>query len=207
MMQIVGLLYDLFMLYFEKRHGRHLRRILCHNVSGKILDVGSGTGANLRFIKESTRSMIDKTELTLVDPNKNFNMRAKQKAQKLGLNVNIEAVPFEDFDTDDRYDYVLSSLTMCSCKDLQLYTQNAMKLLKPGGEFRFMEHTYSENRYLRKGQQIIDKIIVHVFREHPHLTRPIIETIQSFDWNCELVSSRTIVFPICRVVLGVCKQK
>ncbi|KAL0204894.1 hypothetical protein P9112_000201 [Eukaryota sp. TZLM1-RC] len=205
-MTIKGFLYDKFMSLFERKLGRALRSQLCDGISGRVLDIGSGTGANLPYIKKSADQKGDFVEVVSVDPSSSFNSVSEKRAADLGLHHTIVETMFEEYSSSQPFDYIISSLTMCSCADLERYTLNALSLLKPGGEFRFLEHTYSYRPLLRYLQTVIDKITHFLTQKPGHLTRPIVETIESSFPLCTILEERNTVFPICRFVLGVGKS-
>ncbi|KAH3849287.1 putative methyltransferase-like protein 7A [Dreissena polymorpha] len=101
-----------------------------------ILEVGAGSAANLQFFPVNT-------ELTCLDPNTNFVGYIKSNLEKCNKVVSAEIVqgyaedmPFKS----DTFDVVVSTLVLCSVKDVEKSLREIKRVLKPGGMFVFLEH-------------------------------------------------------------------
>ena len=114
--------------------------------TGKVLELGGGTGANLSFYGPDV-------ELTVAEPSPDMAKRLRVKAAEMGLDVQIvpaggENVPFPD----DSFDNVVSTLVMCSVDDLPTTLQEARRVLRPGGAFYFFEHVLASGGMRRRLQ-------------------------------------------------------
>jgi len=114
--------------------------------TGKVLELGGGTGANLSFYNPEV-------ELIVAEPNPHMASRLHQKAADLGREVTIvpdggESLPF----SDNSFDSVVSTLVMCSVKDLGVTLQEARRVLKAGGTFYFFEHVLASGGIRRTYQ-------------------------------------------------------
>ncbi len=110
------------------------RPFVAGEATGKVLEIGAGTGANLAFYSP-------KVSLTAADPNPHMLRRLKHKAETLGLSVEVlelgaEALPM----ADDSLDTVVSTLVLCSIGDPAKALGEVRRVLVPGGELRFIEH-------------------------------------------------------------------
>ena len=114
--------------------------------TGKVLELGGGTGANLSFYGPDVK-------LTVAEPNADMARRLRRKAAEMGLDVQIvpsggEKVPFPD----GSFDNVVSTLVMCSVDDLPTTLQEARRVIKPGGAFYFFEHVLASGGMRRRLQ-------------------------------------------------------
>src|SRR5260221_13743349 len=102
--------YDNIMKDAENKGLRDWRRILLKNISGDILELGCGTGANLEFYPSTIKRLV------LTEPNLFMYQRSKTKIalQKLNnieiLNDKAESLSL----SDASFDIVVCTLVLCS---------------------------------------------------------------------------------------------
>jgi ubiquinone/menaquinone biosynthesis C-methylase UbiE len=107
---------------------------------GNVLEIGVGTGFNLRYYPEAV------TAITITDPLDGMLARAKKKAAAEGKEVtatraSAEALPYED----GSFDTVVASLVLCSVDDQDRSLAEIRRVLRPDGRYLFMEHVRSED--------------------------------------------------------------
>jgi ubiquinone/menaquinone biosynthesis C-methylase UbiE len=118
----------------ERRWAAMLREQLVASVAGKVLEIGAGTGANLRFYRSAD-------QVTASEPS--AAMRARLAA-KLGqaevpidvVNAAAGALPFPDAS----FDAVVSTLVLCTVPDQRQALGEIRRVLRPGGRPVFFEH-------------------------------------------------------------------
>jgi len=123
------------------------RRQLLDGVSGKILEIGFGTGLNLPCYPA------DVHQLTTVDPNIGMNRRAEKRIKQHGIEVDrriisSELLPFEE----GSFDCVVSTFTLCSIEQVDQALSEVYRVLKIGGRFLFLEHGLSSEPKVSKWQ-------------------------------------------------------
>lgn len=79
-----------------------------------------------------------------IEPDLYMRTRAERKTEDIGLDITIqqaraESLPFDD----EHFDVVIASLVFCTIPDMEKALQEVHRVLKPGGEFRFLEHVRS----------------------------------------------------------------
>lgn len=141
---IFARLYDPVMRPAERTVLTEHRRYLVDGISGAVLDLGAGTGAMFPYFKEATADSANVT-LYAVEPDPHMRRQADERARKLGLDIEIEsagaeALPF----ADNSFDIVIASLVFCTIPDFDIALSEVARVLKPGGEFRFLEHVRGE---------------------------------------------------------------
>jgi len=101
---------------------------------GRVVELGGGTGRNLPLYG-------DGVELTVVEPNPHMAARLNERAAEVGRQVTVvpdraEALSF----ADGSFDFVVSTMMLCSVKDLEASILEARRVLAPGGTWVFLEH-------------------------------------------------------------------
>ncbi|MEV5838541.1 class I SAM-dependent methyltransferase [Nocardia sp. NPDC052112] len=127
--------YSAAMIVTEPTLIRPLRTILLASARGDLLIVGLGPGHDLRHIPPGV------TSVTAVEPNPAMRAVALRRAERLDTAVEIidsvaESLPFPD----DSFDTVLTSVVLCSVRDVSASLAQIRRVLRPGGELLVLEH-------------------------------------------------------------------
>ncbi len=110
------------------------KRALLGRLHGNILEIGPGTGPNLAYFSPDVHWLG-------VEPNPAMHPYARREAQRLGLNIELRDGDSERLPvTDNSMDAVVSTTVLCSVHDLAQTLQEVLRVLKPGGQFVFIEH-------------------------------------------------------------------
>lgn len=123
---------------------------LFESLSGKVLEIGPGTGANLDYYPEGVA-------LIGLEPSPHMQRYLQNKAEETGRKIKIITGVAEDIPLEDEsVDSVVSTLVLCSVSDPQIALSEIKRVLKPGGQFLFLEHVAAhENRFLRIIQHLV----------------------------------------------------
>ena len=102
---------------------------------GRILEVGFGTGRNLDHYPPGV------TRIEALDPDGNLDRYARPRIAAAAIEVDFHRLdaarlPF----ASDSFDTVVCTLTLCSIADVEHALDEIRRILKPGGEFLFLEH-------------------------------------------------------------------
>jgi ubiquinone/menaquinone biosynthesis C-methylase UbiE len=125
--------YDWLMAPLEAAGLRTLRQLMLAHATGRVLEVGAGTGANLGFYPVGC-------QLTLTDPIGD-NLRIALNKAPPGSRLCIvrssgEELPF----ASQSFDTVVATLTLCSVARPQAALQEVARVLQPGGQLLLLEH-------------------------------------------------------------------
>ena len=108
--------------------------ILFKNISGSILELGPGTGINFQYFRRDI-------QWTGIEPNEMMHPYIKRKAEEFGIKHQLLTDSAEQLSArDESYDYVISTIVLCSVNDVQKTLEEIKRVLKPGGKFIFLEH-------------------------------------------------------------------
>ena len=130
---IEAALLDVVVLRSRGRLGDRLKETI-GALTGTIVELGPGTGVNLRYYAPGVR-------VIAVEPNPVMRDKLATNAQRHGVDIDIRAVRGERIDVDDgSADAVLATLVLCGVDDPAQVITEAHRVLKPGGSFFFMEH-------------------------------------------------------------------
>jgi len=111
---------------------------LLAGLSGRVLEVGAGNGMNFGHYPGSVR------EVVALEPEGYLRSKAELAAQAASIKVSVqpglaEKLPFPD----GSFDAAVASLMLCTVGDQPRALTELRRVLKPGGELRFMEHVRS----------------------------------------------------------------
>lgn len=110
------------------------KKNLFSNLHGTVLELGPGTGTNLPYFPKNINWVG-------IEPNPFVYPYLFKKAEQLGLHIQIqrgtaEQIPF----LSDSIDFVISTIVLCSVRDLSATLREIQRILRPGGRFLFIEH-------------------------------------------------------------------
>lgn len=141
------------------------KRELFKNHPNTVVEIGSGAGANMRYLKKGTK-------LIAIEPNIHMHKNLKKSANKYGINLEIKILIGESIDLpDNSCDFVISTLVLCTVEDPEQCISQIKRILKPSGKFVFIEHVKAkDNSMLALIQNILHKPW-HWFFEGCHTNR------------------------------------
>ena len=164
--------YDTFMTAPEKAVLRDHRRALLGRVSGRVLEIGGGTGANLPFYGEGVE------EIVITEPEEPMARRLERKLADHRLPARVVRAPAETLPFDDgSFDFAVSTLVLCTVNDPERALGEIRRLLKADGALVFMEHVRSDAPRLARWQDRLEGLQVRIGHGcHPN--RPTLDTIE-----------------------------
>jgi ubiquinone/menaquinone biosynthesis C-methylase UbiE len=128
-----------------------MRQGLLADATGRVLEIGAGTGANLPYYDSSIESLV------LTEPEPPMMRRLQRAAREHAplaqvLRASAEDLPFED----DSFDTVVSTLVLCGVDDQPRALREARRVLRPGGRLLFLEHVRADDPGLARFQDRIN---------------------------------------------------
>ncbi len=166
-------LYDPFLWLSERLGMASRRRALLAEASGAVLEIGAGTGLNLR------RYPAGLAELVLVEPGEPMADRIDLSRAPEGVPARLVRAPAEQLPfAADTFDTVVSTLVLCTVSDPGRAVAEAARVLKPGGRLLFCEHVEAKPGWRRALQQRSARPWA-AFADGCRCDRPTLATIES----------------------------
>jgi ubiquinone/menaquinone biosynthesis C-methylase UbiE len=127
----------------EKEVGEHRDELLA-GLSGRVLEIGAGNGASFGHYPPTV------DELIAAEPEAYLRSKAEGAARDAAVPIVVseataDRLPFEDAS----FDAAVASLVLCTVPDQLRALRELRRVLKPGGELRFMEHVRGDGRKAR----------------------------------------------------------
>lgn len=113
------------------------RRENLAGLTGRVLEVGAGTGTNFAFYPDTV------TEVVAVEPEVRLLEVAAGAAAAAPVKVSLTAGTVESLAAGEPFDAVVCSLVLCSIDDPETVLRQLLARLRPGGELRYFEHVAS----------------------------------------------------------------
>ena len=135
----------------ERRGGAERRRQLLRGLSGRVVEVGAGSGVSFAYYPSAV------SELIAIEPEPALRARAVRAAKGAPIPVQVldgvaERLPVPDASVDA----AVFAGVLCSVDDPSRVLDEARRVLRPGGELRFYEHVIARNARLRGLQRLLD---------------------------------------------------
>lgn len=119
--------------------------------TGRVIELGIGTGLNLAFYDAQKV-----TEIVGVDPAAEMHNKARERAAQTPIPVETVALELAQIAADDdSFDTAVTTFTLCTIPDAVAALQEVRRVLKPGGELLFCEHGKSPDASVYVWQQRI----------------------------------------------------
>jgi ubiquinone/menaquinone biosynthesis C-methylase UbiE len=178
--------YDSFMKSSEREGLLDMRRGLVDQAAGRVLEIGGGTGLNLRHYGLQVNS------LTITEPDPSMLKRLERRVDADRPATTVLRAPAEDLPFEDgTFDTVVSTLVLCGVDDQPRAVREIRRVLRPGGALLFLEHVRSDDpKAARKQDRMnwLNRLVVCC-----ECNRPTLHTIE--DAGFEVGSLQNVSMP------------
>lgn len=138
--KIFAKFYDKFMNSFEKKIAKDRKKL--GQLTGLVLDVGSGTGINFEYFNNSV-------QVFAVEPSRPMQDKSLKKVKEKNItliNLGINDVKLQSIIKNHSIDTIVSTLVLCTIPNPDLALENFKRWLKPNGKLIVLEHIHSEKK-------------------------------------------------------------
>lgn len=149
-----------------------LREQVCDGLSGRVLEVGFGSGLNVHAWPAAVTA-VDAVEPSDVGWVLAADRRAAARVPVARVGLDGQRLGA----ADDSYDAVLMTFTLCTVPDPALVLSEARRVLRPGGALHALEHGLSPDAGVARWQRRLDGVQgrvaggCHLSRDAPALVR------------------------------------
>ena len=147
--------YDRMTAATERAGLAEMRRKLLASASGRVLELGAGTGHNLEHYTAAV------TELVMTEPDPHMASRLRERlAEDPGAagNPSVIEASAEDLPFDDgSFDAVVATLVLCTIPNPQQALAEARRVLVAGGKLLFLEHVRSTRPRAARWQDRLER--------------------------------------------------
>jgi ubiquinone/menaquinone biosynthesis C-methylase UbiE len=148
-----------------------LRRRVCAELAGDVVEIGFGSGLNVPFYPRAV------SRVSAVEPADVSWKLADRRLRSSGVPVKRagldgQSLPF----ADDSYDAALTTWTLCTIPDVAGALREVRRVLKPGATLHFLEHGLAPDESVRRWQRRLEPVQKRAFGGC-HLTRPVVDLL------------------------------
>ena len=130
----------------DRRYGALKRRLLAE-VPPRLVEIGPGSGANLRYYPRGT-------QVVAFEPGEAMCRRLIRRAEAEGIALDLHPAGAEVMDLpDESVSLVVGTLVLCTVGEPGAVLAEVRRVLVPGGRFVFLEHVLSPRRGPIRGLQ------------------------------------------------------
>ena len=117
--------------------------------SGRVLEIGIGTGLNLAFYDADKVSAI-----VGVDPAAQMQALARRRAERIAIPLEMVSLELGQIQAADAsFDSIVCTFTLCTIPEPLAALREMRRVLKPGGKLLFSEHGRAPDPGVRRWQQ------------------------------------------------------
>jgi SAM-dependent methyltransferase len=179
-MSFNAFIYDASLALSERRGMAARRGELLASARGRVLELGAGTGLNLRHYP-------DGVDLVVSEPDPAMRARLEKRAagRATVIAAGAEELPFPD----DSFDTVVSTLVLCTVADPDAALAEVRRVLAPGGRLLLIEHVRAEAPRLARRQDRLAGVW-HAVAMGCRCNQPTVELLERAGLTAELAPSR-----------------
>jgi ubiquinone/menaquinone biosynthesis C-methylase UbiE len=149
--------HPLFARFFDRLSGVMEKEVgpwrdeLLAGLSGRVVEIGPGNGINFRHYPASVE------EVVALEPEPYLRAKAERAARLAPVSVSVRAGVADSLELEDAgFDAAVACLVLCSVPDQQAALAELRRVLKPGGQLRFLEHVRSQKPGKARVQTTLD---------------------------------------------------
>jgi SAM-dependent methyltransferase len=156
-----------------------LRDATCTGLTGRVLEIGFGSGLNVRWYPSEV------TSVTAIEPSDLGWQLSEPRRARSGVGVHRAGLDGQRLDQpDDSHDSALVTFSLCTVPDPLLALQEARRVVREGGRLHALEHGIAPEESVRRWQRRIEPL-QRTVGGGCHLTRDVPALLASAGWRVE----------------------
>ena len=145
-------LYDRILAREEKQFLSAIREDILKDVTGDVLEIGAGTGANFPHYRKGAH-------VVAIEPDPYMLQRARKRASEAQVEIDLRQAAADELPFPDAsFDFVIDTLVLCSVSHPRKVLAEIKRVLKPAGEFRMYEHVRYKNAIGALSQDLVSPV-------------------------------------------------
>ncbi|CAN5170784.1 methyltransferase domain-containing protein [soil metagenome] len=149
-----------------------LRGPVCAGLRGEVLEIGFGSGHNIKHYPSSV------SRVSAIEPSDLAWQMARVRLAASPVPICRDGIDGQQLDLpDDSFDCALSTFTMCTIPDLDAALGEVRRVLRAGGTLHFVEHGLSPEPKVMRRQRHLEPLNRRI-AGGCRLTRPIDEQLE-----------------------------
>ncbi len=176
---LLAKIYDTALAPTERAGLRDQRRRMMEGVTGRIVEIGAGTGLNVPLYPETA------AEVHAVEPDRHMLDRLVDKAPRSTVALflyrgDAHYLPF----IDGAFDAAIIAFALCTIPEPTRALNEAHRVVRSGGVLRFLEHVRSPNARTARWQDRISPMWGKV-SGGCRLNQPTVEILEATLWEVD----------------------
>jgi len=156
-----------------------LRRATCSGLTGRVLEIGFGSGLNMPWYPGGV------TSVTAIEPSDLAWDLSEGRRSASDVRVVRAGLDGQRLDlADDSHDSALVTFSLCTVPDPLLALREARRVVRDGGRLHALEHGRAPGESVRRWQRRMEPVQRTVFAGC-HLTRDVPALLASTGWRVE----------------------
>ena len=186
--------YGLLSPAMERAGAADTRQRLLADLSGRVIEIGAGTGANFAHYPPAVHQVL------AVEPEPSLRELAERAAESAPVPVSVVDGTADRLPAgDEEYDAAVTTLVLCSVPDQAAALGELRRVLRPGGRLYFWEHVRAEGSPLTGVQDLLDRTVWPRFGGGCHVGRDTAAAIGAAGFTVERLHRAR--FPDTRIPL------
>jgi ubiquinone/menaquinone biosynthesis C-methylase UbiE len=125
-------------------------------VSGRVLEIGIGTGRNIPYHPPHAR-------VTGIDLSARMLARARQFARRLGVPLDLRVMDAEQLEfPDGAFDAAVATFVFCSVPQPLDALREAGRVVRPGGDIWLLEHVRIDRPFIGRLMDVLNPLAVRL---------------------------------------------
>lgn len=150
-----------------------LRAQACRRLSGRVLEIGFGSGLNVRWYPPEV-AMVSAVEPS--DVGWAMSERRREQSQVPAERSGLDGQRLDE--PDGSFDCVLSTFTLCTIPDVAVALEEVRRVLRPEGTFHVLEHGLAPDKEVARWQRRLEPVQKRI-AGGCHLTRDMTEIVEA----------------------------
>jgi len=170
------------------------RRQLLEGLTGTVIEVGAGNGLNFAHYPAGV------TRVLAVEPDPFLRRIAHDNAASAPVPVEVTDGAAEELPVGDgTFDTAVATFVLCSVASQQTVLHEIHRVLRPGGQLRFLEHVRADSAGWRRAQRLLDMTLWPAMCGGDHTGRDTAAAVLSTGFTIERLDR--FRFPDARLTL------